>query len=116
MDGKENGIYKRYETDQDFSLDIEISELLELPEFRLWPNRLKNGRSTRVFTMLHSAKEMGMETLEDLKDYIEEHGWKRKSYSNTTRFRRFGEKSIEYFNATLKKYGIEPLGPLYISK
>lgn len=113
MDERDKVIYGLDEKKEEISIDIGISELLELPEFRLWPNRLKNGRSTRVFTMLHSAKEMGMETLEDLKDYIEEHGWKRKSYSNTTRFRRFGEKSIEYFNATLKKYGIEPIGPLY---
>lgn len=115
MDETDNEIYNGNKKNQELSIDIGISEFMELPEFRFWPHP-KNRRSTRVYRMLYTAKEMGMQTLKELKEYIEEHGWKRKSYSSTTRFRQFGEESIEYFNTILKKYGIEPLGPMYKSK
>jgi len=114
MDGPDNDILKKKRKAQNISEDIKISELMELPEFRYWP-RVRNRLAKRVYMMLKLAKEdddMGVTTLLDFRNYIQEYGWKKKHYSPYTRFPNFGEKSIEYFNNTLKKYGVEPLGPL----
>jgi len=99
---------------QKISEDTYISELMELPEFRYWP-RVRNRLSKRVHIMLNHVKnddDINASTLKEFRNYIQEHGWKRRSCSRYTRFPNFGEKSIKYFNNVLKKYGAEPLGPL----
>ncbi len=107
------GTIKMLEPAKKITFDTPISELLELPEIN-WKTRRRDGKAARVeYFLIETCRRMGFETLEDLKIYIEENGWGPKYYK-TTWFKNIGVVSVEYFNNILKKYGIEPLGPMYI--
>ena len=95
------------ETDKNVDLDMDLWEFSELPDFNK-----RDGMGGRIRSRLQSIygiryEECGyrrMKTLRDLKNYVEKSDWN---------FKLIGEKSVHYFNQLLKKYGIEPFGPLF---
>lgn len=101
------------ETDKNIDLDTGILDFLNLPEFKI-ETRERNNKATRIFFGLHYAYDKGdIKSLRDLKRYVEETGWLCSRSYKLARFEEMGEKTVEYFNNTLKKYGLEPFGPLY---
>ena len=115
MHDSDNESFKINGKHQRLFYDIKLSELIKLPEIRYRPvSRAEIRLAKRVKRMLELVMdEVGMETLKDFRTYIQENGWKRSPKSSYTRFPNIGLKSIEYFNNVLKKYGIEPIGPLF---
>jgi|GEM_PF-5942600 len=97
---------------KELSLSTSIPEFLEISELNYEPG-VKKVEKASIKKGLREAKEsLGIETLEDLKKYVEENGWSyRFKYICRSRFWGLGKKSVEYFNQIMAKYGIEPFAP-----
>jgi len=109
---KKRGTERRKEIKK-ISLDMNIFEFLDLPEFRN-ETREKNQKALKVITGLYYANEkLGIETLRDLKDYVKKNGWLGSRAYKIAMVGHMGAGTVEYFNKTLKKYGLDPFEPLY---
>lgn len=97
------------------NLDMGILEFINLPEFK-GETRERNQKALRVIGGLYYAYDKeGIESLRDLKNYVMEKGWLCSRSYKIARFDHMGERTVEYFNKILKKYGLEPFKPLYKS-
>jgi len=104
---------KKKEIVKKINLDMGILEFLNLPEFK-GKTRERNQKALRVIGGLYCAYDKdGIESLWDLKNYVEEKGWLFSRSYKIARFDHMGRESVEYFNKILKKYGLDPFGPLY---